>query len=53
MFQQRGAPPHIKSNVDKFLEGTFLNDRAMSRFSTFWPPVYPDQTPVDARSHDF
>ena len=47
-FQQDGAPPHIKTNVQQFLTATFTNDRVISRFyPQFWPPRSPDLSPCD------
>ena len=48
VFQQDGAPPHIKHNVMEYLERVFTSNRVISRYFDFtWPPRSPDLNPLD------
>lgn len=47
IFQQDGAPPHIKNNVKQFLNDTFSHRVISRHFEFTWPPRSPDLSPLD------
>jgi len=47
IFQQDCAPPHLGSDVRRFLDATFQNRWIGRDGPTPWPPRPPDITPFD------
>ena len=48
IFMQDGAPPHIATEVKKYLSATFTEKIVISRhFNQQWPPYSPDLNPLD------